>query len=104
MRWPLAPGLLPTPLTPKGREARTLSSLWSHPEDAPMEGTKVFHLWGVNYRTAPVAVREAWHFTSPKAHALLRRTAGALPGLEAVVLSTCNRTEFYLAAEAGTLA
>jgi glutamyl-tRNA reductase len=69
-----------------------------------MEGTKVFHLWGVNYRTAPVAVREAWHFTSPKAHALLRRTAGALPGLEAVVLSTCNRTEFYLAAEAGTLA
>jgi glutamyl-tRNA reductase len=66
-----------------------------------MEGTKVLHLCGVNFRTAPAGVREVWHFTAPEAQALLRRTAGALPELEAVVLSTCNRTEFYLAAEAG---
>jgi glutamyl-tRNA reductase len=62
-----------------------------------MEPAKVFHLLGVSFHTAPAAVREAWHFRAPDALALLRRAADALPGWEAAVLSTCNRTEYYLA-------
>jgi glutamyl-tRNA reductase len=66
-----------------------------------MEDAKRFHLLGVNYRSASVALREAWHFCAPDASTLLRRAADGWPGLEAVVLSTCNRTEFYLAAPPG---
>jgi Glutamyl-tRNAGlu reductase, N-terminal domain len=62
-----------------------------------MEPAKMFHLLGASFHTAPAAVREAWHFRAPDALALLRRAADALPGWEAAVLSTCNRTEFYLA-------
>lgn len=50
---------------------------------------------GVNYRSCPVAVRE--QFAVPK-HMLHKANAelAALPGvLECVLLSTCNRTEFY---------
>ncbi|RDV83007.1 glutamyl-tRNA reductase [Ammonifex thiophilus] len=51
---------------------------------------------GLNHRTAPVQVRERFSFTPTQARELLvelkRRS-----GVEAVVLlSTCNRTEFYL--------
>ena len=69
-----------------------------------MEPSKVFHLLGVSFHTAPAAVREAWHFGRPEALALLRRAADASPEWEATVLSTCNRTEFYLAAPARTSA
>jgi glutamyl-tRNA reductase len=66
-----------------------------------MEAAKELYLLGVSFRTAPAPVREAWHFSAPDARALLRRAADAWPGWEAAVLSTCNRTEFYLAAPAG---
>jgi len=54
---------------------------------------------GLNHRTAPVEVRERFAVGTPKlgeaSHELL-----ALAGMgEGVVVSTCNRTEFYLAAE-----
>ena len=56
-------------------------------------------LLGVDFTTAPLAVRERLTYTPEAASALLR-TATGVPGLrEAVVVSTCNRTEFYLAAE-----
>lgn len=51
---------------------------------------------GVSHRTAPIEVRERFaHSTSETggAVAALRAAAGAR---EAVLLSTCNRTEFYL--------
>lgn len=53
-------------------------------------------LVGVNYRAAPVAVRERLAFTPAQ-------TDAALAGLrektsEAVILSTCNRTEIYAVA------
>jgi glutamyl-tRNA reductase len=54
---------------------------------------------GLNHRTAPVDVRERFAVETP----LLGETAVDLIALaeakEAVVISTCNRTEFYLAAE-----
>jgi glutamyl-tRNA reductase len=49
-------------------------------------------LVGVNHTTAPVAVRERFIFTPNELPPVLTRLGGA-----AVLLSTCNRTEVYLA-------
>jgi glutamyl-tRNA reductase len=62
-----------------------------------MRPVQQLHLLGVSYRTAPVAVRESLSFEPAQAAALLQ-DAAAVAGCEAAVLSTCNRTEFYLAA------
>ncbi|WP_411826889.1 glutamyl-tRNA reductase [Luteolibacter sp. AS25] len=54
---------------------------------------------GVNHKTAPVEVRERFAVGNTKlgmASADLLKLVGATEG---VVVSTCNRTEFYLAAE-----
>jgi len=58
-------------------------------------------LLGVSFRTAPAAVREALSFDAPATAVLLRMLAEEMPGCEALVLSTCNRTEFYLVPPAG---
>jgi glutamyl-tRNA reductase len=53
---------------------------------------------GLNHRTAPVEVRERFAVGTPKLGEAAREIAD-LPGLcEGVVVSTCNRTEFYIAA------
>src|SRR3989454_419342 len=58
---------------------------------------------GVNHRTAPLEVRErfahAAHEVPPALERVLRAGAGG-----GVLLSTCNRTEFYLAQPGGTVA
>lgn len=53
-------------------------------------------LLGVNHRTVPLDVREAVSFSKPK----VMEALPALKGIagEAVVLSTCNRTEIYTTA------
>ena len=59
---------------------------------------------GASFRTAPLDVREKFAYTSSEVVAALSRlrSAGAR---EAALLSTCNRTEFYLVDdEAATLA
>ena len=54
---------------------------------------------GLNHRTAPVDIREKFAVPAGKIGERARELAG-LPGVgESVVLSTCNRTEFYMAAE-----
>ncbi|HVW32403.1 MAG TPA: hypothetical protein VHL53_07680 [Acidimicrobiia bacterium] len=54
-------------------------------------------LFGVSFRTAPLAVRKTLMFNAEEAADLLERGRGELPGkTPALVLSTCNRTEFYL--------
>ncbi|MGK3931020.1 hypothetical protein ABI050_15130, partial [Enterococcus faecium] len=57
--------------------------------------------FGINYKTAPIEVREQMAFTP-------QVTAPALQDLikleavnEAMILSTCNRTELYAEIEAG---
>ena len=51
-------------------------------------------LLGLSHRTAPVAVRERYAFDEEGARAVLADLTGR--GLrEAVLLSTCNRTEVY---------
>lgn len=57
---------------------------------------------GVDFGTASLPVRESLSFTPADAGALLH-AAAAIPGLEeAVVVSTCNRTEFYLVITRGS--
>jgi len=62
-----------------------------------------FFTLGISHHTAPVAVRERLSFAPEEIPASLRAVT-ALPGVsEAVILSTCNRTEIYaeLSAEGG---
>ena len=60
---------------------------------------------GLNHTTAPVDLRGRFAFTpqqvAPALLALRERLSRALP--EAALLSTCNRTELYVAAEPGQL-
>lgn len=51
---------------------------------------------GVSHRTAPIHVRERFHFSGEEVEPVLDRLAGGTAVDECVVLSTCNRTEFYL--------
>jgi glutamyl-tRNA reductase len=60
------------------------------------------HLLGVSFRTASEVVREGLVFSPSQTTELLARAQEETPGVEAVVLSTCNRTEFYLSGPAGT--
>lgn len=54
--------------------------------------------YGVNYRTAPVEFRERIAFPEESlAEALLEVTTGVPSVSEAAIISTCNRTELYLA-------
>ncbi|MBD0291530.1 MAG: glutamyl-tRNA reductase, partial [Thermoleophilia bacterium] len=53
---------------------------------------------GASHRTAELGVRERLHVAPAEAAGLAGRLAA--PGAEAVVLSTCNRTEIYVAGPA----
>lgn len=52
---------------------------------------------GVSHRTAPIEVRERFHVSERELETVLGRLHGAPAVTECVVLSTCNRSEFYLA-------
>ena len=52
---------------------------------------------GANHRTADLAVRERLAVADERQAQLLAHLRGAWPAAEAVVLSTCNRMELYLA-------
>lgn len=52
---------------------------------------------GINHTTAPVAVREKVAFAPDQTGLALRRLCDETGVEEAVILSTCNRTEMYLA-------
>src|SRR5688500_18886907 len=58
-----------------------------------------FHVLGINHHSAPLEVRERIAF-APEAHAGALAELVGQPGVsEAVLLSTCNRTEVYCTAE-----
>ncbi|WP_027414860.1 glutamyl-tRNA reductase [Aneurinibacillus terranovensis] len=50
---------------------------------------------GLNYRTAPVEIRERFAFLEEDKRAALLTLNGTKSVLEAVILGTCNRTEVY---------
>jgi glutamyl-tRNA reductase len=51
---------------------------------------------GISHKTAPVALRERLAFTEPEAIEFERLVTATAEVREAVVISTCNRTEVYL--------
>lgn len=52
---------------------------------------------GISHHTAPVELRERIALSPSAAEAALRDLHARHPGAEAAILSTCNRTEFYVA-------
>jgi len=52
---------------------------------------------GVNHRTAPLALRERLAIGGERLPAALADFAARFPDAECVILSTCNRTELYVA-------
>src|SRR4051794_38798598 len=52
---------------------------------------------GLNHTTAPLEVRETLVFDEQQAADALRLLREKFPDAEAVLLSTCNRTEMYVA-------
>jgi len=54
---------------------------------------------GVSHKTAPVAVREKLAFAKQHVQPALLDLCRAANGAEAALLSTCNRTEFYVGIE-----
>ena len=59
------------------------------------------HLLGLNHTTAPVAVRERLAFAPAQRAAAMVTFRERFPDAEAVLLSTCNRVELYVARAAG---
>ncbi len=57
-------------------------------------------VFGVSHKTAPIDVREKVALDAEQLPAALDGARAAVGAREAVILSTCNRTEFYLAAAA----
>jgi len=53
---------------------------------------------GINYNTAPVAIRERLAFPADTLHTSLLDLRQVSEISEAAILSTCNRTEFYCTA------
>lgn len=62
-----------------------------------MAGERDLWLLGVCHRRAPADVRAALAYDDDAADAVLALVRRRLPDVEALVLSTCNRTEVYLA-------
>ena len=61
-------------------------------------------LLGVSHKTAPVDLRERLDFSSGDLGAAVEALAARPAAAESVVLSTCNRSEIYLASEDSTRA
>ena len=58
-------------------------------------------LVGGTHRTVPLDLRERLAFSADQAASALARFRDRFPGREGVLLSTCNRVEFYAAGEPG---
>lgn len=58
-------------------------------------------LIGIDFRTAPVDVRESIRLDDEMCDVLHQRVKFRLPGLQLFTLSTCNRTEFLLVSPEG---
>lgn len=54
---------------------------------------------GLNHRTAPVEIRERFNFSADRVASIMRRLRNYDNIPEAMLLSTCNRTELYMVME-----
>lgn len=57
---------------------------------------------GCSHHNAPIAFREQLAFNCQQTRSALSQLRRQFPGVEAVLLSTCNRVELYMAAESAT--
>jgi glutamyl-tRNA reductase len=78
-----------------------LSENWSttHGRDARVDGYAMQRLLllGLNHATAPLDVRERLAFSAQERLAALDALREKFPGVEAVLINTCNRVELYAA-------
>ena len=58
-----------------------------------------FQLVGCSHHRTTVEIREKLAFSADQVQVALRKYRSSFPNSEAVLLSTCNRTEFYTASE-----
>lgn len=58
---------------------------------------------GLDHKTAPIAVREEFSFSPAETAAFLQKWNETFPDFEAVLVSTCNRTELYVGSQNGSL-
>ena len=58
---------------------------------------------GLNHHSAPISVRETLAFAPQQVTAALKNWMDRHDAFEAVLLSTCNRTELYIAGEIGDM-
>jgi glutamyl-tRNA reductase len=58
-----------------------------------------FALCGINFKTSKLALRERISFSTSQVPEILQSIINEVPGSEGMLLSTCNRTELYLATE-----
>lgn len=65
-------------------------------ERISMHDTDVLVMGGISFRTASIGVREKIAFTEETLPVVLRELAAHPAVSEVLLLSTCNRTEFYL--------
>ncbi len=57
------------------------------------------HLVGCSHHKTPIELREQLSFSSEQVRSALQQVRSLHPNCEAVLLSTCNRVEFYIASE-----
>ncbi len=58
---------------------------------------------GCSHQNTPIEIRERLAFATPQMPQAFELWSATFPGVEAVILSTCNRVELYTAAENGSL-
>lgn len=72
---------------------------YNRPPFRPSSPNPVIFTLGINHHSAPLAIRERVAFGADKLPHALADLTGDRPVREAAILSTCNRTEIYCAAE-----
>ncbi len=72
---------------------------YNRPPFRPSTPNPVIFTLGINHHSAPLAIRERVAFGADKLPHALADLTGDRPVREAAILSTCNRTEIYCAAE-----
>ncbi|MDO4587433.1 MAG: glutamyl-tRNA reductase [Planctomycetia bacterium] len=80
---------------------KTNQSSASHRAKSSTQNSFPFHLRmiGVSHHSAPIEVREKLSFKKPEVVEKLQQWRKLFGNYEAVLISTCNRTEFYFASQ-----
>lgn len=60
-------------------------------------------IFGMSHQTAPIEIRERFSFDQDRLNEILHHWRKNFSEYEAVLVSTCNRTEFYIAGNNGSL-